>query len=82
MNIVKKWENAKADLKTTEAAFRQLSNCLEPDWIEQWTREEAKAMLLRGSAMEIYDVAVSKGGPSLEELPQGIQLTGYSSNTH
>jgi hypothetical protein len=59
--LVQKWKTAKADLQTTEAAFNGLSSCLEPEWIVEWTRNEAKAMADRGDAMEIYDVALEKG---------------------
>lgn len=59
--LVQKWETAKTDLGTTENAFNELSACLEPEWIAEWGRDEARAMLERGKAMEIYDVAVGKG---------------------
>ena len=59
--LVQKWETAKADLQTTETAFNGLSSCLKPEWIVEWTRDEAKAMADRGDAMEIYDVALEKG---------------------
>lgn len=60
--LVQKWQTAKADLQTTETAYNGLSSCLEPEWIVEWTRDEAKAMADRGDAMEIYDVALEKGG--------------------
>ncbi len=48
-------------METTEIAYNGLSSCLEPDWIVEWTRDEAKAMADRGEAMRIYDVALAKG---------------------
>jgi hypothetical protein len=48
-------------LQTTETAYNGLSSCLEPEWIVEWTRDEAKAIADRGDAMAIYDVALAKG---------------------
>jgi Kyakuja-Dileera-Zisupton transposase len=59
--LVHKFTTAKADLETTEIAYNGLSSCLEPEWIVEWTRDEAKAMADRGDAMRIYDVALAKG---------------------
>jgi hypothetical protein len=67
--LVQKWETAKADVQTTEHTFKGLSSSLEPEWIAEWTLDEARAMAERGEAMGIYDVALEKG----------IFSTGYPS---
>jgi hypothetical protein len=67
--LVQRWETAKTDLKTTEHAFKGLSSSLKPEWIAEWTLDEARAMAERGEAMGIYDVALEKG----------IFSTGYPS---
>jgi hypothetical protein len=69
--LVQKWDTAKADLGTTENAFNELTASLEPEWIAEWGRDEAKAMLERGKAMEIYDVAVGKGMNALQHSYTG-----------
>ena len=51
----------KDDLVKTETAFRSLSESLEKAWITEWTQQEENAMSERGTAMEIYDVAISRG---------------------
>jgi Kyakuja-Dileera-Zisupton transposase len=59
--LVQKWETAKAHVQTTEHAFKGLSSSLEPEWIAEWTLDEARVMAERGESMGIYDVALGKG---------------------
>ena len=66
--LVRKWETAKANLEKTETAFQQLSSNIEHGWIGEWSRQEAQAMLERGKAMEIYDVALTKGALSIGNI--------------
>lgn len=59
--LMRKFEKAKDGVKTTGAAFRELSARLEPTLITDWTQAEEVAMRKRGKALEIYDVALDKG---------------------
>lgn len=67
-SLIRKWDIAKSNLETTEDAFQQLSANINHTWIVEWTRQEGKAMLERGKAMEVYDVAVSIGARSVGSI--------------
>jgi hypothetical protein len=56
-------------LEKTEIAFQQLSSNIDHGWIAEWSRQEAQAMLERGKAMEIYDVALNKGAIFIGRIP-------------
>jgi hypothetical protein len=52
-----------------EDAFQQLSTNIDQRWIVEWTQLAATAMLERGNAMKIYDVALTKGMISAGTFP-------------
>jgi hypothetical protein len=56
-----KFEKAKDSVKTTGAAFQELSARLGPTLITDWTQAEEVAMRKHGKALEIYNVALDKG---------------------
>lgn len=60
-SLVQKWEAAQDNLDKMQDAFQQLSANIDNEWPVEWTRLEATAMQERGRAMEIYDVALTKG---------------------
>ena len=55
-----KWIRAKDGVADTQPAFEQLTNCLDPSLIEEWTRQEQVAMDDRGDHLAIYDVQSTK----------------------
>ena len=60
-------------MEKTETAFQQLSSNIEHGWIGEWSRQEAQAMLESGKAMEIYDVALTKGALSIRDIPKALE---------
>jgi hypothetical protein len=55
-----KWTRAKQGVFDTKPAFEQLTDCLDPTWIQEWTRQERVAMENRGEDLKVYDVASEK----------------------
>ena len=56
-------------MEKTETAFQQLSSNIDHGWIAEWSRQETQAILERGKAMEIYDVALTKGALFIGNIP-------------
>jgi hypothetical protein len=55
-----KWERAKEGVSTTESAFEQLTDCLDPSLIDEWTSQERVAMEMRGENLNIFTVTSVK----------------------
>ncbi|KIM73065.1 hypothetical protein PILCRDRAFT_15550 [Piloderma croceum F 1598] len=62
-----KWTRAKQGVSNTKPAFKQLTNCVDPSLVLEWTRQERVAMENRGDDLKIYDV-VSEKLPTLAEI--------------
>ena len=55
-----KWTRAKKGVSDTKPAFEQLTDCLDPSLVQEWTRQECVAMENRGDDLKIYDVISEK----------------------
>ncbi|KAI0245205.1 hypothetical protein BJV78DRAFT_1140459, partial [Lactifluus subvellereus] len=55
-----KWSRAKQGLAETKPAFEQLTECLEPSLVQEWTAQERVAMENRGDHLKIYEVTSEK----------------------
>ena len=51
-----KWTQAKKGLSETTPVFEQLTECLEPSLVQEWTAQECVAMEQRGDRLKIYEV--------------------------
>lgn len=61
--IATKWDRADKGIMETKASYEELTERLEPSWIEDWTEQERVAMQNRGDALKIYVVSSDKGWP-------------------
>lgn len=59
--IATKWMRAEEGVKETRAAYRELTERLDENLIEEWTRLEAIAMQNRGDDLKIYQVSLERG---------------------
>jgi hypothetical protein len=64
--IATKWKRAQDGIKETETAYEELTDRLDNDWIEKWTRQEREAMQNRGEDLKIYVVASEKSKVSFQ----------------
>ena len=55
-----KWKRAQEGVSTTEAAFEQLTDSLDPALIDEWTNQERVAMEKRGDHLNIFTVSLDK----------------------
>jgi len=58
--VVWQMERAEKGVSTTQSAFNQLTNSLDPVLIEEWTNQERVAMEKHGDHLNIYNVATDK----------------------
>jgi hypothetical protein len=74
-----KWKRAQEGVSTTEAAFDQLTDSLDPALIDEWTNQERIAMERRGDHLNIFTVSSDKH----ESIPQSHnKLTDGSQCLH
>ena len=59
-SLCAKFIRAKDGVADTQPAFAQLTDCLDPSLINEWTRQEQVAMEKRGEHLAIYDVKSTK----------------------
>jgi hypothetical protein len=59
--LTAKHTKAKRELSLTKEAFEQLTQTLDDDVVQRWTRQEAEAQEKRGDALKIYDIVAQKG---------------------
>jgi hypothetical protein len=59
-SLCKKWSRAKQGLSETMPAFEQLTECLEPSLVQEWTAQERVAMENRGDHLKIYEATLDK----------------------
>lgn len=59
--ISTKWTRAQIGVQETGDLYRELTDCLDTNWIEEWTRQEMIVMRDRGDALKIFEVAAKKG---------------------
>jgi hypothetical protein len=59
-SLCAKLTRAKDGVAETQPAFEQLTDCLDPSLIREWTRQEQVAMEQRGDNLTIYDVKSTK----------------------
>jgi hypothetical protein len=55
-----KWIRARDGVAETQPAFEQLTSCLDPSLIQEWTRQERLAMKQRGDHLTIYNIKSTK----------------------
>ncbi|KAF4584651.1 hypothetical protein EYR38_001880 [Pleurotus pulmonarius] len=83
-SLIKKWKRAKTSFAEMKEAYEDLRCRLSEDDLESWNSQAEQASLLRGKALEIYDVKIeqnpSVAGVRLEmvekELVNGAYLLG------
>ena len=50
----------KKGISKTQPIFQQLTECLDPSSIQEWTAQEQIAMEQRGDHLKIYEVKLEK----------------------
>ncbi|KAF4580711.1 hypothetical protein EYR38_002997 [Pleurotus pulmonarius] len=83
-SLIKKWKRAETSFAEMKEAYEDLRCRLSEDDLESWNSQAEQASLLRGKALEIYDVKIeqnpSVAGVRLEmvekELVNGAYLLG------
>ena len=59
--ISTKWTRAQIGVQETGDSYRELTDRLDTNWIEEWTRQETIVMRDHGDALKIFEVAAKKG---------------------
>ena len=62
VSLCGKWSRAKDGIANTQPAFEQLTDCLEPSLVQEWTAQHRVAMEKRGDHLKIYEVKSEKRG--------------------
>ena len=56
----RKWILAKKGINDTQSVFEQLTDCIDPSSVKEWTAQERIAMEQRGEHLKIYEVKSEK----------------------
>jgi hypothetical protein len=59
--LKKSFIGAEKAFEESNTAFEKITKSLNPVLIEEWSREEEKAMRERGEALRIFEVKVESG---------------------
>ena len=64
-SILAKWKNALQQQEETKSALDELTARISNAWVSEWRQLEGRAMSERGTWLRIYDVADTKGLPTV-----------------
>lgn len=60
-----KWHRAIKGREETHNAFVELTERLDPEWVDAWTEQAERATVERGDSLKIYNVDVEHGEATL-----------------